>query len=294
MKKLNFWLLVSLFVAAFTVVACGDDEEPLGPDSNNNTSTDSTANPKDSIGSPTDSTTTPTDSTNIPPVENKLLGTWSYKGVTYTFTNDEVEIKVNDETIFYNAFDFKGAYTYNNGILRYSYGDNKAVMKVEFAYGEQVLVMKAVPDNADDYSLGETAIWLFKNGIAPNTPVSDTQGQWFWYFQDDSTDVRAAVKISGNEIDLVVCPWGKRYVGTFTYAGGEMNVDWKGLYSGNEDFQNPQNSTWMKEDAETADSYFENFGSWIPFLVNAQSREAYSVMANLPCIFKKSNTQTTR
>ena len=27
MKKLNFWLLASLFVAAFTLAACGDDEE---------------------------------------------------------------------------------------------------------------------------------------------------------------------------------------------------------------------------------------------------------------------------
>ena len=63
MKKLNFWLLASLFVAAFTVAACGDEDEPLGPDNNNN--------------NPTDSTTTPKDSTVTLPVNaENLKGTW--------------------------------------------------------------------------------------------------------------------------------------------------------------------------------------------------------------------------
>ena len=34
MKKLNFWLFASLFVAAFTLTACGsdDDDNPGGSD----------------------------------------------------------------------------------------------------------------------------------------------------------------------------------------------------------------------------------------------------------------------
>ena len=32
MKKLNLWLLASLFVAAFTLTACGDDDDEEAED----------------------------------------------------------------------------------------------------------------------------------------------------------------------------------------------------------------------------------------------------------------------
>lgn len=35
MKKLNLWLLLSLFVAAFTLTACGDDDDDKAPEDTN-------------------------------------------------------------------------------------------------------------------------------------------------------------------------------------------------------------------------------------------------------------------
>ena len=69
MKRLPFWLLTSLFVASFTIAACGDDEDDITPRDNNkqeNTNDSTATNQKDSTSVvPTDSTTTiaPADST---------------------------------------------------------------------------------------------------------------------------------------------------------------------------------------------------------------------------------------
>lgn len=73
MKKLNLWLFASLFVAAFTLTACGDDDDPEVPNS-------------DVAGA------------------NDLVGTWKVAttddSYTYTFTESQLTIKHNNEVEF--------------------------------------------------------------------------------------------------------------------------------------------------------------------------------------------------
>ena len=89
MKKLNLWLLMSLFVAAFAMTACGGDDEDTNSNGNSGQ--------------------------NQPATGNDLIGSWSYRGTTYVFTNDKLTVKEREQEQEKEVF--QGSYTYENGKL---------------------------------------------------------------------------------------------------------------------------------------------------------------------------------
>jgi hypothetical protein len=104
MKKLNLWLLLSLFVAAFTLSACGSDDDDDTPPANT----------------------------------NPLVGTWESTGTGAFEPNAEVSTRYklvigNDNSIkfdyrmyahgsaLHNAYQMRGIYTVKDNVITVTY-----------------------------------------------------------------------------------------------------------------------------------------------------------------------------
>jgi len=265
MKKLNLWLLASLFVAAFTLAACGDDNDsvtppPPGPDGD---------------------------------VSN-IEGTWKspFAGLTCVFSGEKFTIKDNQGILH------DGTYTLKDGEITFNYTDDgkqvKASAKVTTLYQQQALVIKGNPDDGEGYSIFEAAEVFFKDGKAPETPASDIQGNWYWYM-GKTKDIRAAMFIKDNNFEMIIGAWGKKYIGTFTYQKGVMTLNiTKGFTSrqphtgygfgyGNMDPET-LDATWYVLDRE----YWDMEDGMTTVFISAGT-EAYSEMANLPVVYYKEN-----
>ena len=268
MKKLNLWLFVSFFVAAFTLAACGDD----------------------------DVTPPPTPDGEVSSVE----GTWKspFTDVTYVFSGDKFTIKDSQGNL-----QKEGTFTLNAGVLKMNYTtDGKqetASGKVTTLYKNQVLVIKVKPDNGDDYSISEAAEVLYKDGIAPTTPVEDIQGNWYWYFSGDPNVNRGGMMINGNKFTMIIGPWGQKYTGTFTYEKGVMTLHITNGYTSRQPHTG-NGSGYGNLDPATLDGtwYVLDKDNWtmddgMKTIFISAGTEAYSVMANLPVVYyKKDRTPT--
>ena len=263
MKKLNLWLFLSLFIAAFTLTACGDDNDSVTPP----------PAPEGDVSS--------------------IEGTWksAFTGVTCVFSGDKFSIKESNGTLLND-----GTYTLKDNVLTFNYTDDgkavKATAKVTTLYQKQALVIKGNPDDGEGYSIFEAAEVCFKDGKAPTTSVNDIQGNWYWY-TGKTKSVRAAMFICGNKFEVIIGAWGVKYVGTYTYEGGTMKLNITngytsraphtgyGLGYGNMDPET-LDATWYVLDQEHW--VFENE---IVFI--SAGSEAYGALANLPAVYYKEN-----
>ena len=184
MKKLNLWLLASLFVAAFTLTACGDDDDSVTP-------------PPTPDG----------------PV-NSIEGTWKspFTGITYVFSGDKFSVKDAE------GLQKEGTFTITDGVITCTYSEDGKQKtesgKVATLYQKQVLVIKFKPEDGEGYSISEAAEVLYKDGVAPTTPVEDIQGNWYWYMKGDENVNRAGMMINGNKFVMIIGAWGQKYTGT--------------------------------------------------------------------------------
>lgn len=187
MKKLNFWLFASLFVAAFTLTACGsdDDDNPGG--------SDNPGNPTSIVGKW---------SGFVPAWGEGLLSRYDHY-LTYEFTADK---KVTIKTVWYYAttdaseaqyaqevtsedynypagtyiiegaiFRFSGTYTDNNGKLVVSMNKTEWYDRDKGAY------------QAEDYGM-------------PLEWYSKSDDNFDYSTQIDPTAVTISYKISGNKL----------------------------------------------------------------------------------------------
>ena len=271
MKKLNYWLYASLFVAAFTLAACGDDDEDA-----------TTATPP----------TVPSETSPEGVTVEDLKGTWKYDyyQTTYVFTDKTFTVTEGD-------FNYTANYTLKDGVISYTYMVDsiaeKGSFNVYFMYNKSVLALKAKPVDGDDYSISEAAVVLFRDGKAPNTPKSDIQGEWHWYMRGNVEYVRGAYKFEGDNFELIVTPWGQKYTGTYTYQGGFLTLNITNGYTSREP---GTGDGWGEGDLDPAtlegnwsvlnrDHWAFEPGMVAPFIVNGT--EAYGALANLPCVFYK-------
>lgn len=269
MKKTNTWSLLALccclFGAMTLTTACGGDDDDNG----------GTA--------PTTSPTTPGTAT-----ASDLVGTWSQNGATYVFTNSTLTINVDGRETF------RGAYTYAGGKLTYTTESDgqpyTTTAEVKLLYNKSVLVLKTVPDWAENYSLADVAEVLYKDGRAPVTPVADIQGTWYWYMQGDRSYIRTGLTITGNRFELIITPWAERHVGTFTYEGGVLHLTPTASYTARG--ENGQGfGEGLLDPATLECSHWYDWGSFnidpdMPFIASDDG-EAYGTVANLPAVFIK-------
>lgn len=271
MKKLNLWLLASLFVASFTLTSCSDDDDPVTPD----------------VPNATDITV------------DDLVGTWTMattdNSITYTFTKTELTISYAGQEPSY-----KGPYTLADGEI--SYGQDNSVAG-SYSYPETysigllrdkaVLVLKTFAETPDGVKYEELAMILYKQGKTISTNTSEIQGSWHWYMHGSTDYIRTGLKFEGSNFELVITPWGEKYVGTYNYANGILTLNVSAGYTSRqagtgygfgEGSLDPATleGTWNTLDRE---NWHVEAVSGSPFIVNGT--EAYGCVANLMCIYHK-------
>ena len=269
MKKLNLWLLASLFVAAFTLTACGDDDDSVTP-------------PPTPDG----------------PV-NSIEGTWKspFTGITYVFSGDKFSVKDAE------GLQKEGTFTITDGVITCTYSEDGKQKtesgKVATLYQKQVLVIKFKPEDGEGYSISEAAEVLYKDGVAPTTPVEDIQGNWYWYMKGDENVNRAGMMINGNKFVMIIGAWGQKYTGTFTYAKGVMKLNITNGFTSRQPHTG-YGSGYGNLDPATLDGtwYVLDKEHWtmddgMTTIFISAGTEAYSEMANLPVVYyKKDRTPT--
>lgn len=201
MKKMNFWLLAGLFVSAFAMTACGSDDD-------------------DNVVPPTDK---PSSSSAI--TKENLTGEWEdggidfNQGISLIFEGDQVTFKQGDQ------IGYKGAYTIKNGVASFTVAGNNNV-KVTYqtvsslVADNSVLVVKQIIEDPN-YTDENLAFALVKKGKTITTKKEDLKGQWFWN-EGDAEDkfIALSFKFDGDNLELIITPWGQKLVGTYTYVNG--------------------------------------------------------------------------
>jgi len=263
MKKLNLWLLASLFVAAFTLAACGSDDDSGKPDSRD-------------IPGGTEAT-----------VED-LVGTWTISGhdVDYTYVFTQTELTINYD----GQIEFKGAYTLKDGVLTY---DNME-FKPALLKNKAALVLKIVAKNretgAEYEELGQL---LYKKGKTITDTANDIQGNWHWYAFGNTQEIRTALKLTGNKFELIIVTWGEKYVGTFTYNNGLITLNTSEAFTSREPHTG-YGELWGNMDPATLEAdwavldreyWHVDAVSGGPFIANGT--EAYGIVANLMALYHK-------
>ena len=201
MKKMNFWLLAGLFVSAFAMTACGNDDED----------------------DPTVPPTEPTSSSAI--TQANLAGEWGAggldinQGISFTFEGDQVTFKQNENV------GYKGPYTIKDGVASFTItGNNNVSLTYQtvssLVAGNTVLVVKQIVKNPDE-TRENLAFALVKKGMAINTKKEDLKGQWCWYEGDaGNKTITLSYKFEGDNLELIITPWSQKLVGTYTYVNG--------------------------------------------------------------------------
>ena len=191
----------------------------------------------------------------------------------------------------------EGTFTITDGVITCTYSEDGKQKtesgKVATLYQKQVLVIKFKPEDGEGYSISEAAEVLYKDGVAPTTPVEDIQGNWYWYMKGDESVNRAGMMINGNKFVMIIGAWGQKYTGTFTYAKGVMKLNITngftsrqphtgyGIGYGNLD-PATLDGTWYVLDKE-----FWTMDDGMTTIFISAGTEAYSEMANLPVVYYK-------
>ena len=141
------------------------------------------------------------------------------------------------------------------------------------------------------------ASFFFRKGAKLPNDKSELQGTWYWYsygmIRDDAADVRVAVKIDGDNIDMVITPWGARYTGKYTYKDGIVTIGKTTFYTSRDktgygdvmNYEKPFETKWRTPEP---DDYYQNGypdGFSFPFVVSGNT--AYSMFVGLAPVYKK-------
>ena len=225
--------------------------------------------------------------------DEDLVGTWTVNSTNNSyvviFTDNEVIFEENDSVTF------RGEYSLNDGVVTIPMGEGAEFRSVPgLLYDKSVMVVKEVYKN-DRGEEEMLSFVLFKQGKTVTATSDDIQGFWCWYSEfGEEKIIRTAIKIDGDRFELIITPWGERYVGTYTYQAGILHLNVTDGFTSREEHTG-YGELWGRMDPQTlecddwrvldreywhADAVSEN-----PFIANGD--EAYGFIANIPCILKK-------
>ncbi len=234
MKKFFSLAAIALFACAFTFVSCGEEEDSPKP----NTEDNNNSGNKDTGGSGQNGGTGVTGG--VVTSVNDLVGTWKTNNFSLTFTTTQLTVKHLQD----NQVKFEGPYTLQNGIVSYtetideqSYTNS---FKAETYYDGIVLA---------SYFINEQEVDPFpeiyvKEGKTIPTP--NLNGTWYMYEEqgrseetEEGKPICAAITIQGNSLQLIICPWSRKFTGNYTYQNGELTFNIEHYYT-NYDFEGEQ------------------------------------------------------
>lgn len=225
--------------------------------------------------------------------DEDLIGTWTTNNTNNsymaTFTENEVIFVENGEETF------RGEYSLNDGMITIPLQQGVEFRSVPgLLYDKSVMVLKNIykNDRGEEEHLG---VILFKQGKTVTATSDDIQGFWCWYDDFGGEEIiRAAIKIEGDRFEVIITPWGERYVGTYSYQNGILHLNVTDGFTSREEHTG-NGDLWGRMDPKTlecddwrvldrdhwhADAVSEN-----PFIANGD--EAYGFIANIPSILER-------
>lgn len=198
--------------------------------------------------------------------EYKTEGSYKFEGNRLVF--------LSGETVFREAeCDFeKDHVVYEPGDWEeWEYPEEEDVPNYPLSYdvslkrGGTVIVL-----NDSDDPNGNT--FFYKEGANMPSDLSGLNGTWICSFEssdygDETIVCKYALKINGNDFELIIAHWGDRYVGKFDYKDGYVTVTKCAAYSytGKYNWEDPFANQWRLYD----DDY--NYYVGFPFVVDGIS-----------------------
>ena len=222
-----------------------------------------------------------------------LVGMWTVNSTDNSyvaiFTEDEMTIEENGELMF------SGKYSIKDGVVTIPGNNDSEIQSVPgLLYNKSVMVLKQIY-KSEGYNEEMLGWVLFKQGKTVTATSDDIQGLWCWYsdFGEDEI-IRTAIKIDGDKFEVIITPWGERYVGTYSYQNGILHLNVTDAFTSREEHTG-NGELWGRMDPKTLEcddwrvldreNWHVDAVSENPFIANGD--EAYGFVANIPCILKK-------
>lgn len=296
MKKIYYLCLwAGLTFGPLTFTACGDDDNDSTQTENNNKDNNTQKNDSTSNNTPSDSTAVEVPNSDVVTL-NDLLGTWVTNS---TDNNSVVKFTKDSITILNNGqLEHQSTYTLKDGVVSYPGFNGVTYQSVPgLLYNKSVMVIKQIMKDEMRGTEEMLGMILFKQGKNVTATKNDIQGLWCWYsdFGNDSVPIiRTAIKIDGDNFEIIITPWGERYVGSYTYTNGLLHLEVTAAYTSREEHTG-NGSLWGRMDPYTLecddwrtldhDYWHIDAISDTPFIANGN--EAYGFIANIPSVLQK-------
>ena len=238
-KYLSLAAFAICTICAFTFVSCGEEDDTPTPKTEDKTGT----------GGEQNGGTTNTDG--VVTSADALVGTWKASNFAMSFTTTQLTVKhVQDSRIIY-----QGPFTLKDGIVSYTQkgDDNKEYtnsFKAETYYDGIVLAKYYVYEEEGKQQISSYPEEIYvKEGKTIPTPNLD--GKWYMYEEEGRAEeteegkpICAAITIKGNSLELIICPWSRKFTGNYTYQNGELTFNIE-RYFVNYNFEGEDRLNWI-------------------------------------------------
>lgn len=238
-KYLSLAAFAICAICAFTFVSCGEEEDPA-PNTENNSGTGGSG--QNSGGSTTGGVVNSVAA---------LEGTWSTGNFSLSFTDTQLTVK----HVHGGEIRYQGPYTLKDGIVSYTEkGENEEEytysFKAETYYDGIVLAKYYVYEEEGKQQVSSYPEEIYvKEGKTIPTP--NLNGTWYMYEEEGRAEeteqgkpICAAITIQGNSLQLIICPWSRKFTGNYTYQNGELTFNIEHYYT-NFDFEGDQRLNWI-------------------------------------------------
>ncbi len=214
MKKYLYLAAMALFACSFTfsLVSCGDDDD-------------------DDNGGGNGNGTEIKDGTAVTSVD-QLIGEWDGTRMDFKFDATQLTIEQDNDYVYYS-----GPYTFKDGVVTFTQtnGNNsytESYKLVSYYNGNAMAVYYYDNQGGDEFT--EFLDFVVKEGKSIPTNVK-LDGTWYMYEHQGGGDgekpICCAITIKGNTLELVICPWSRKFTGTFTYDNdGEITFNIQKYY----------------------------------------------------------------
>ena len=168
----------------------------------------------------------------------EFVGTFEKRSGTWSFENDALTLSYTEfwqrdyerESNGAPKLDDDGQFIFGDWVKagHEPYSDVYSNVKLLCEGSVMAMLTKAEGDGGTQYD--ELIGLLFKEGGKLPNDISALEGKWYWQMFG-SQGVRTAVIVSGNNAEVIITPWGERYVGAAQYNNGYLDMNRMTFYT---------------------------------------------------------------
>lgn len=224
----------------------------------------------------------------------KEEGTYIYRNDTLTLAPTKAWTRdyVRDDVYGGPVLDENGQLQYTEWQETDPMGDVRAC-KIRMIYSGDVMMQEGV----SYFDETPRTLWApyVKEDATHVSNVNDIQGKWYWMFENRIP--RVIVNVDGNNGEVIITPWGERYVGPIRYEKGVIYMENPTFYTSRYDdengewehmnYEDPESTPWRipsPDNPYASHGIFDGFLS-VGFVVDGNV--AYGGIANLLADFYK-------